>query len=97
MSLLVLDPDIAQADSLGNTLLKQVAELGFHSIETTDSRAAAELALKGSVEIAVCCCGRLDDCPSFPASVAKVWAVDRVPTQAELMAAIRAGLVDVWQ
>ena len=55
MSLLVLDPDIADACSLGNALRQQMTELGLHTIDTSEPRVAASLASQGSLELVAVC------------------------------------------
>ena len=97
MSLLVLDPDIAGQESLGNQLLKQLTELDFHTIDTTDARATTDLALQGSVELVACCCACSTDLPDIPATIPRVWVVGETPSADDLLTALRGDVCDVWQ
>ncbi|MEQ9452779.1 MAG: PP2C family protein-serine/threonine phosphatase [Pseudomonadales bacterium] len=97
MSLIVLDPDIADAESLGSRLCKQLTELGLHTIETPDSRVAADLASSGSVEMIICCHRPvLEALPAISPSVALAWVTDAELTSDDLLTAMRRDVHDVW-
>ena len=93
MSLLVLDPDIAQAEGL----CRQLTDLGFQAIATTQTRVVDELCAQGGVEIIVSCGEQPDPAAlSVPAGVGYVFA-SRNPLDTEtVLACMRGGMDDCW-
>lgn len=97
MSLLVLDPDIASAQSLGYQLCEQLTELGFDILTISDSAAALGLTRQGNVELLACCSeSDLSSLNELPAGVALVWYTGVQPSTDAVLAAIRLGCGDIW-
>ncbi len=91
MSLLVLDPEIAEAEALR----QQLTDLEFKTFATVDADVARELARKGGVRILICV-----DCAvpaDLPAGLTVV-AATRDPLSVEAMqTSLAAGAQDCWQ
>ncbi|MGK0258917.1 MAG: sigma-B regulation protein RsbU (phosphoserine phosphatase) [Candidatus Azotimanducaceae bacterium] len=97
MSLLVLDPDIADKRSLGNALYQQMTELGLHTLDTSEPRVAASLASQGSVElVAVCNANSLKDLPRLSPSVALVLVAASPMESEDVIEAMHDGVQDIW-
>ncbi len=96
MSLLVLDPDIADQDSTGAQLVKRFTELQFITFDTPDPRTAASLCRQGNVDLLFCCdrqsLAALDD---IQAGVGLVVVADVIPESEDLLAMMRGGALDV--
>lgn len=93
----MLDPDIANPKSLGNEFLRQLTELGFHTLETSAPQAVADLASQGSIELVVCCRAEvLDNLPSLNPAVGLVLGSRELLDNAALINAMRRDVHDVW-
>ena len=93
----MLDPDIADARSLGNALHQQMTELGLHTLDTSEPRVAASLASQGSLElVAVCHADSLKDLPQLPPSVALVLVASSPMQSEDVIEAMRGGVQDIW-
>ncbi len=98
MSLLVLDPGIDDAESLGIKLHHQLTELGVHTIETSNPGVAGNLAAQGSIEL-VLCCGpdALTRLPSLPRTISTIVIAEADLDPETLLQAMRCGVRDVWR
>ncbi len=93
MSLLVLDPDIAVAQSLA----QQLTDLGFDTLVSTETGSASALCAQGHIELLVCCNDSQLQQVTVPAGVACVMASLQPLCVENMLAYLEAGAQDIWQ
>ena len=100
MSLLVLDPDVADPASVGAQVKRQLTELEFQTLETPETRVAIDLCRNGTVDLVVCC-----DWQAFSSlagtragsGVILVGSREQVENAKEhFVELLRAGVMDYW-
>lgn len=97
MSLLVLDPEIATRESLGNQVHEQLTGLGFTTLTNSESTATLEVSRQGNVEVVFCCAFEsLPDLSQLPPGVSLVWVCTEQPKADAMLDAMQAGVQDVW-
>ncbi|MEM6999727.1 MAG: PP2C family protein-serine/threonine phosphatase [Pseudomonadota bacterium] len=99
MSLLVLDPEIANAaTSYGARLQRQLTELGYITLDTADPGMAIEMSSQGNVEVVICCdLTMLTMLSGMRASVGLVLGTAEPLNADQLITALRGRVQDVWQ
>jgi len=92
MSLLVLDPDIAAAQSFA----QQLTDLGFDTLVSTEPGAASGLCAQGNIELLVCCDDEFLQQTVVPAGVGYAYATHN-PLQVEhMLHVLDQGVQDIW-
>ncbi len=92
MSLLVLDPDIAEAQSFA----QQLTDLGFDTLVCTEPGSASSLCAQGHIELLVCCEDSFLPQLTVPAGVACVQACRTSLDTTSMLEYLDQGAQDIW-